>query len=113
MKTIIAGGRDVTNFNHVRQAVLDVGWAITEVVSGGARGADTLGEKWAEMAAVPVKRFPADWDRYGKRAGYMRNEEMANYGECLIALWDGESRGTKHMIDIATRKGLTVYVYKV
>jgi hypothetical protein len=61
---------------------------------------------------IPCFRFPADWDRYGKAAGYIRNETMAANAEALIALWDGRSPGTKHMIDIARKKGLKVYVHR-
>ena len=58
----------------------------------------------------PIKRFPADWENLGRGAGYVRNVQMAFYADALIAFWDGESRGTKHMIDIAKEKGLMVRV---
>jgi hypothetical protein len=88
-------------------------WRITEVVSGTARGADRTGEQWASENNVPVKRFPADWDKHGKRAGYLRNADMAEYAEALVAFWDGQSRGTKHMIDLAEKAGLRVSVVHV
>jgi len=113
MKTIIAGGRNITDYLQVHHAVTKAPWLITEVVSGMAKGVDTLGEQWAEKAAVPVKQFPADWDQHGKKAGPLRNIEMGEYAEALIAIWDGKSRGTKHMIDYATSKGLKVYVHKI
>jgi alkanesulfonate monooxygenase SsuD/methylene tetrahydromethanopterin reductase-like flavin-dependent oxidoreductase (luciferase family) len=68
------------------------------------------GLKWAEQLGVKVARFPADWDTYGKRAGYLRNEQMAEYADALFAIWDGESKGTKHMIDIMLSKKKPVYV---
>ena len=71
------------------------------IVSGTARGADLLGEKYAQSRSFQVERYPADWNRFGKRAGYIRNETMAQNADALVALWDGESQGTKHMIDIA------------
>jgi hypothetical protein len=80
------------------------------VVSGTARGVDTLGERWANENNIKVSLWPAQWDIYGKSAGYRRNEQMSNNSDMLIALWDGSSKGTKHMIDIAKRKGLIVYV---
>lgn len=83
------------------------------MVSGGASGVDLYGEKWARKNDIPIKRFPADWAKYGKRAGLIRNVEMANYADGLIAIWDGQSRGTKHMIDVAKDKGLVVYIYNV
>lgn len=113
MKTIIAGSRTVTNLAVVSHAIECSGFDITEVVSGQARGVDTLGEIWGRSKRLPITEFPADWKRHGRRAGYLRNEEMAQYADALIAVWDGESRGTKHMIDIAKKRGLNVYVHRV
>ena len=112
MKTIIAGSRDVDSPTIVADAVEASGFTVTEVVSGAARGVDTLGEQWAADNDILVLRFPADWKRYGRAAGPKRNEQMAEYAEALIAIWDGESRGTKHMIDYATKLGLVVYVHR-
>lgn len=113
MKTIIAGTRGITN-------VLDFGLIIseasmkniniTEVVSGCARGVDKMGEVWADSHHIPIKRFPADWEKYGKPAGIIRNREMVDYADALIAIWDGKSPGTQHVIDYARRKGLLVHV---
>jgi hypothetical protein len=111
MKTIIAGSRGVIDVRFITKAVFDSQFEITEVVSGTARGVDQLGEKWASFVSIPVKRFPANWDLHGKSAGYKRNEEMAEYADALIAIWDGESRGTLHMINIANSKGLKVFVF--
>lgn len=111
MKTIIAGGRDITDYNLVLDAVHASSFDITEIVSGGARGVDQLGERIGREFNIPVKVFPADWDTHGKRAGPIRNAQMADYAEALIAVWDGQSRGTANMIQQATKKGLKVYVY--
>ena len=113
MKVIIAGGRNITDYAYVEAAVKESGFNITEVVSCCARGADTLGEKYANNNGITIKKFPADWDTHGKRAGCIRNCQMGDYADALIAIWDGESRGTKHMIDYATNKGLEVFVYRV
>lgn len=113
MRTIIAGSRDCNDMDKLLEALEVCGWIPSVVISGCARGADKLGERWAELLKVPCEKYPANWDLYGKSAGYRRNEEMADNADALIALWDGESRGTKHMIDIAKRKGLHVYVYNV
>lgn len=110
MKTIIAGTRTCENIALLEEAISECGWEITEVISGTARGADRLGEIYATRNQLPCVKFPANWDLYGKSAGYKRNVEMAEYGEALIALWDGKSRGTMHMINIARSKGLKVYV---
>ena len=83
---------------------------IIEIISGTAKGADRLGERYAATHGYHLHQFPADWTTYGKRAGYIRNEQMAEHSDALVALWDGESRGTKHMIDIANTKQLPTRV---
>jgi hypothetical protein len=118
MKTIIAGSRKITDLGTVIKAISQCGFAeeITEVVSGTARGVDMLGEAMADANGIPVKKFPANWKPNGvfdKGAGYKRNVEMGEYADALIAVWDGESRGTKHMIDIMKGMGKKVYVYKL
>lgn len=112
MKTIIAGSRSIKNSALVEQAVRESGFRITEVVSGTAKGVDQMGEDWANKNNLPIKRFPAEWNKHGKKAGYIRNEQMADYANALIAIWDGESKGTKHMIWAAQLKGLQVYVFR-
>jgi len=82
-----------------------------EIVSGGAHGADRYGVRYAEARQLPFKLFPADWGRNGQKAGYMRNREMGNYVTHVIALWDGQSRSTQHMIRLAQRMGLHVRVW--
>ena len=125
LRIIIAGGRDFTDYKLLKETVTDILFDLVfehrydegvEFVSGTARGADQLGEKYAHEEGFLIKRFPADWNTYGKRAGYLRNEQMAKYAVengndgMLIAFWDGESRGTKHMIDLANKHGLEVHV---
>lgn len=110
MKTIVAGSRDITGFNIVEQAIRDSGFEITELVSGGARGVDRLGEKYAKEHNIPIKQFIPDWDKFGKSAGHKRNSQMADYADALVAIWDGVSKGTAGMIADATQKGLKVYV---
>ena len=113
MRTIIAGSRDIVDLNVVLEAIANSGIDITTVVSGGARGVDTLGEHAAKMMNIPVMRYEADWDLYGKSAGYKRNGVMAKNADALIAVWDGKSKGTKHMIDLAHLRGLIVYIWRV
>lgn len=110
MRTIIAGSRDITDYGLIVLAVECSRFKITEVVSGTARGVDVLGELWAMLNDVPVTRYPANWDAYGKSAGYMRNEEMAAYADALIAVWDGKSKGTSHMIKLAQRYKLKTHI---
>jgi len=82
-----------------------------EIVCGMTNGADLLGKRYGEEHRYPIKEFPPDWTK-GKSAGYIRNEEMAKYADALIAFWDGSSKGTKHMIDLAKKYNLKVKVQK-
>lgn len=114
MKVIIAGSRNVKDWGTVYFAIAESKFFdITEVVSGTAAGVDKLGEQYGNEFGIPVKQFPANWDEYGKSAGFLRNTQMAEYADALIAIWDGESRGTKHMIDIMNKIGKPVFVYKL
>ena len=113
MKVIIAGGREITDFNAVKTAYFKSDFIATEVVSGAARGVDYLGEVLAKNIGIPVKRFPADWNKYGRTAGPIRNAQMAEYADALIAVWDGESKGTANMIIQAREKGLDVFIYLI
>lgn len=110
MKTIIAGGREFLDYNKLVETMANLKFPVSIVVSGKARGADSLGEKWAKENGKPLEIYPAKWDLYGKRAGYVRNQKMADVAEALVAFWDGRSRGTQHMINIAKEKGLKVHV---
>lgn len=110
MKTIIAGSRSITDISHIWRTCANLPWIITEVVSGGARGVDMLGEHFAFDNMLPVKRFPANWTKFGRGAGHVRNAEMAMYAEALLAIWDGYSKGTANMIDLARAKGLKIHV---
>jgi len=112
MKIIIAGGRTFNDYELLCQNC-DKAFSLQteiEIVSGTANGADKLGEKYAKEKGYPIKQFPADWDKFGKSAGYKRNEEMAKYADALIAFWDNKSKGTKHMIELAKKYGLKVKV---
>jgi hypothetical protein len=113
VKTIIAGMRDFTNYTEVARAIKLSGFAISEVVSGLAPGVDHSGEIWAADNEIPVMGFKADWNAHGKAAGPMRNRQMAQYAEALVAVWDGKSRGTKNMIDEANKRGLRIYIHRV
>jgi predicted Rossmann fold nucleotide-binding protein DprA/Smf involved in DNA uptake len=113
MRTIIAGSRNIHDYDLVVQAVNASGIKITEVISGNAAGIDTLAIQYAIENNLPIGIFPADWDTHGRKAGPLRNAEMAENADALIAIWDGKSRGTASMINIASRKKLSVYVYYV
>ena len=117
IRIIIAGSRTFTDY-PLLAAKMDMFTENLdpdqiEVVSGEARGADRCGERWAIERAIPVKRFPAEWDRYGKSAGYKRNDQMRSYATHLVAFQVGHSRGTQHMIRTAMAAGLNVRVVQV
>jgi hypothetical protein len=115
MKLIIAGSRTLdpdtvydtlVEFFGVNDKLYN---SITEVVSGTAKGVDTVGELFAFNADWPVKQFPANWTKNGKAAGYIRNAKMADYADALLLIWDGVSKGSGHMKRLAEREGLTIY----
>lgn len=111
MKTIIAGGRNTRiSMKQMMDIIYRSGIAISEVVSGCSGSVDLLGEKWANFVHLPIRSFPADWEGQGRKAGPIRNRMMAEYAEALIAVWDGESKGTKNMIEEARKRNLKVYV---
>lgn len=132
MRVIIAGGRDFGNrkredgrfdqawyhrcmgqVEDVMEALFDVHQLETcTVICGGANGADALGGQWGVAHHHTVEYFPAEWDQLGRKAGFVRNEQMACRGQILIAFWDGQSKGTRHMIDLALKHGLEVHVYR-
>ena len=111
MKTIIAGCRTITDPQILLDALKYVTWDITEVVCGMAPGVDTLGLNWANDNRIPVKRFPANWKKHKNGAGPIRNSEMAEYSDALLAIWDSKSTGTADMINKAVAKGMKIFVY--
>ena len=118
MKVIVAGSRTITEYKYIVRAINEACeihniTGITEVVSGAAPGVDRLGAAFGKANNIPVKEFPAEWDKHGKKAGYLRNEEMAQYADVLVAVWDGMSRGTQHMINIMKKLNKPVYIYYV
>ena len=113
MRTILAGSRSIGDMLKLHEAVRASGFEITEVVCGEARGVDAMGRWWATQNKIPLASFPARWNEEGLRAGFTRNVRMARYADALIALWDGRSHGTAHMISMAVALGLKVYVYLV
>jgi hypothetical protein len=110
MKTIIAGSRTIRNYAVMDRVYQCYNLPITEIVSGGAPGVDRLGELLADEIKVPLTIMKAAWDLNGKAAGYIRNKEMAQYADALIAIWDGESIGTLNMIEIMRKMGKPLVV---
>ena len=112
-KVIVAGGRDFNNYELLKNKLDILLSNISDeiiIVSGKARGADSLGERYALEKGYRIAEFPAQWDKFGKRAGYIRNEEMARYSDACVCFWDGQSKGTKHMIDLSKKYNLKLRV---
>lgn len=113
-KLIVAGGRDFSDRDLLAHTICQVCEALKPrqliIVSGMARGADLLAYEFAKECDEEVMEFPADWDKYGKRAGYVRNNQMAEVADGLLAFWDGQSRGTKHMIETMENLGKPVQI---
>lgn len=112
---IVCGSREFTNYNLLKETCdtflsdrVEKGYKIV-IISGGARGADSLGEQYAKEKGYDLKVVPAQWDKYGKRAGYLRNNKMAEIGNaCIAFLTDAECKRTKMMVRIARDKHLLV-----
>lgn len=111
MIVIIAGSRTIDTYSIIETAVRESGFDITEVLSGGARGVDLLGEEYAREHGIKINRKVPDWSK-GKGAGYARNAEMVRGADALIAVWDGVSRGTVHTINCAKEKGIPIYIVR-
>ena len=113
-KLIVAGGRDFDDYpllcSSLDGLLSNKDKTQIEIVEGGARGADRLGCRYAMDKGLAHKRISADWDTHGKKAGIMRNIEMAEYADALVAYWDGASRGTLHMIETMRKMGKPVRV---
>lgn len=111
-RVIIAGSRNYEDYENLKKVCnfMLCNKKEIEIVSGTAKGADKLGEQYAVEKGYKVNYFPADWSK-GKSAGYIRNELMAQNADALIAFWDGESRGTKHMIDLAKKYNLQTKIH--
>jgi hypothetical protein len=105
MKVIIAGSRSFSDYEFLCRICdqLLVNQSDVEIVSGGCYGPDRLGERYAIVRKHKLKQMPANWKSLGKKAGPIRNEEMAKYADALIAFWDGKSKGTMHMISMADK----------
>jgi hypothetical protein len=110
MRVIIAGSRDINDIDLLVSCIEESGLDVSRVISGCAPGMDQLGITWALCNNVPVDRFPADWNKHGKAAGPIRNQEMADNADALIAIRKDNSRGTTDMINRARSKGLKVFV---
>lgn len=110
MNVAVVGSRKFDNYKLL-ESVLNQ-YNITEIISGGARGADTLAEKYAKLNLIPIKIFQPDWKKYGRRAGIVRNVDIIKSANLVIAFWDGKSNGTKNSINICFKNNIAVKIIK-
>lgn len=119
MNIVICGSRNFGNYVKVKEvmdAVIDEVQHLGEevkIISGGARGADTLADLYAQRHKIPFTLYKAEWSKYGNKAGIIRNIEMAKVADVVVAFWDGGSRGTKHMIEYCKENGIKVSVVRI
>ncbi len=116
-RVVIAGCRDYTKYNEAKEYIDYCLCNIRKeneiiIISGGARGADAIGEQYAKENGFRVEIYPAQWKKYGRSAGPKRNEEMAKICDCVICFWDGKSRGTKSMIEYAKKHNKPIRIKK-
>lgn len=108
MKLAIVGSRTFNDYellkNEINKLISEYNITeITEIVSGGAKGADSLAERYAKENNLKLTIFPAEWDKYGKKAGYIRNDKIWQYADLGVAFWDGKSKGTQHSFKLAEK----------
>ncbi len=114
MKLLIAGSRTITDYDVFRKLIKEIDFSkVTEIISGHANGIDKLGEKLSEDMNIPVKLFPANWELYGKSAGYKRNKEMVDYCDCALIIWDGISKGTLNTIELLMKSNKKWILYRI
>ena len=113
MKLAIIGSRTFDNYNLLIETLEPYKSKITLVVSGAAKGADSLGEKWAIQNNIETLIFSADWEKHGKKAGFIRNEDIIKNCDCVIAFWDGESKGTKHSLLLCEKYNKPYKIIKI
>jgi hypothetical protein len=110
MKLIVAGSRTFQNYQQVCEVLNEHRQQITQIITGGARGADRLGYRWAWKHAVTHQLFRAEWERFGKAAGVRRNHQLAQTGDVLVVFSDGPSPGTAHLIQCMQALGKPMVV---
>lgn len=110
IKLAVVGSRTFIDYDYMCQTLK---WFdIKQIISGGAKGADALAKRYAEEHNIDYKEFPANWDKHGKSAGYIRNKQIVDAADEVVAFWDGESKGTQHTITITEEQGKPLHVYK-
>lgn len=112
MKLAVVGSRDFNNYSLAEKAISELVQknSITELISGGAGGADLLAERYAKEHSIPITVHRPDWAGHKRGAGHRRNETIVNSADLVLAFWDGKSKGTKHTLDLACKLGKKVHI---
>lgn len=117
LKVIISGGRNFHYYQFLKERIdyflknkLNDENIEVIIIQGGADGTDSLAKRYAKEKKLKYEEYPADWKKYGKAAGPIRNKAMSEVGDVLIAFWNGKSKGTKNMIETAKKRGLPTRV---
>jgi len=105
MKIAVVGSRSFEDRQLLEEKLTTLEEPITEIISGGAPGADTLAQEWAEQHRIPVTVFQPDWKKFGRAAGPQRNQLIISACDVCVAFWDGQSKGTKSSIDLSRKAG--------
>ena len=113
MRVAIVGSRSISDYALLEEAVRESGFDVRVVVSGGARGVDSLAERYAKRHGCKMVVYVPEWEKHGRGAGMLRNAHIVNDAEALIALWDGKSRGTRNSIARALARGIPTYIHDV
>jgi len=117
MKLAIIGSRSFEDYEfavaQLHELIQKEKWVLTHIVSGGAKGADQIGERFALEHELELVLFKPDWKRFGKRAGFMRNSDIIAHADAVVAFWDGQSKGTKDSIDKAKALNKKVVVVHI
>jgi hypothetical protein len=111
MKVVIAGSRNIEDYQELLLAISSSPFLVTEVVSGHANGVDRMGERYALENNLALTLYPANWEEYGRKAGMIRNSKMADYADAAIVVWDGKSKGSKNMIDNMNKRQKPCHVW--
>lgn len=112
MRAAIIGSRSFNDYSLVLETLLEYENVITIIVSGGAKGADTLGERWAKEKNKEILIFYPDWGKYGKSAGFIRNKDIIENSDIVFAFWDGMSKGTKSSIELSIKLNKELKIIK-
>jgi hypothetical protein len=110
MTYAIIGSRDFNAYATFK-ATMDLYVDITHIISGGARGPDSLAERYANEKKIPFTCYPADWTTHGKSAGYKRNVDIVGNADVVVAFWDGVSKGTRHSLTLADNSNKPYFIH--